>query len=122
MPDLRKTWSALARDGFQRLYKAGPPSLKRAGNRFFLVLALPGDSGGLSIGISVSRKIARRAVKRNRIRRMIFESVRQMAPHIRPEFAVAILARPGAADLKKQQDAAGPLRELFTRAGLLEKP
>jgi len=57
---------------FKRAYSSG----KRLGNEFFTVNAQPNDLGCARLGMSIAARILRRAVDRNRLRRLIRESFR----------------------------------------------
>ena len=50
---------------------------KRVGGRFFTIHQLPNDAGMHRLGLAVSRKVSKRAVERNRIKRQIRESFRE---------------------------------------------
>lgn len=47
-------------------------------------------------GISISQKVSKRAVRRNRIKRQIRAGLRQFLPHISPGWDVAIVVKPKA--------------------------
>jgi ribonuclease P protein component len=57
---------------FKRAYAAG----KRLGNEFFTINAQPNGFTGPRLGMSIAARILRRAVDRNRLRRLIRESFR----------------------------------------------
>jgi ribonuclease P protein component len=57
---------------FKRAYAAG----KRLGNEFFTVNAQPNGLTCARLGMSIAARILRRAVDRNRLRRLIRESFR----------------------------------------------
>ena len=57
---------------FKRAYAAG----KRLGNEFFTVNAQANGLGCARLGMSIAARILRRAVDRNRVRRLIRESFR----------------------------------------------
>jgi len=58
---------------FDNVFKYGT----RASDSFFTVIARPNRRGSARLGIAVSKRTARRAVERNRIKRVIRESFRQ---------------------------------------------
>jgi len=57
---------------FKRAYSSG----KRLGNEFFTVNAQPNGLACARLGMSIAARILRRAVDRNRLRRLIRESFR----------------------------------------------
>ncbi len=62
------------------------------------VYALPNDRGQARLGLAISRKAARRAVDRNRIKRLVRETFR----HHRAELGamdLVVVARAGIAEL-----------------------
>jgi ribonuclease P protein component len=68
----------------------------RVGNRWVTLLAAPNDKGHPRLGLAISRKVARTAVARNRIKRVCRESFR----HRQSELAaldVVVLGRSGVA-------------------------
>jgi ribonuclease P protein component len=69
----------------------------RASSRFFLILALGNGMETSRLGTVVSKKVAKNAVNRNRIRRLIKESFRQECNLAGYDFVVVArsLAGPG---------------------------
>ena len=53
---------------------------------------------GPHFGISISRKVSKRAVVRNRIKRQLLAIIRQYLPKIDPAWQVAIVVRPSAVE------------------------
>ena len=60
------------------------------------------------IGISISLKVSKKAVVRNRIKRQIRAILRQLLPQISPGWHLVVVVRPGASEC----DYAQFLREL----------
>ena len=55
---------------------------KKAAQRAFVLQARPrGDDNAPRFGFTISKRVAAKAVERNRIRRRLKEAVRQVAPH-----------------------------------------
>lgn len=54
----------------------------RSRDRYFTVLARENTHGAPRLGLAISRKCARRAVDRNRIKRVVRESFRRAAPQL----------------------------------------
>ncbi|NET58940.1 MAG: ribonuclease P protein component [Symploca sp. SIO2E6] len=60
------------------------------------------------IGISISQKVSKKAVVRNRIKRQLRAALRQLLPQILPGWQLVVVVRPGA----QECDYAQFLREL----------
>jgi ribonuclease P protein component len=78
---------------FQRVFKQ---CRYRAGNRWMTVLATPNVLGSPRLGLAISRKVARTAVARNRIKRLVRESFRHNRELICP-LDIVVLGRSGIA-------------------------
>jgi len=101
---------------FERIFKHG----KRTASPLMALHVLAETEGVARLGLVVSRKVDKRAVGRNRIKRVVRESFRQMRSQLQPGGYV-LLARAGA----KQADNAQlrqTLERLFARAGVLQPP
>lgn len=89
----------LRRD-FQAVYHKG---IRRTG-RYLTLRGLPSSSpkdsnqGKLptQIGISISKKVSKKAVARNRIKRQILAILRQLLPRLLPGWQLVVVVRPGA--------------------------
>lgn len=90
--------TALTSRDFEQVFAHG----KRSSDRFFTVLVHPNGLPHVRLGMVVSRKVDKRATRRNRIRRLIRERVRLDSPTLHG-LDVVVLARrttvesPGAA-------------------------
>jgi len=101
---------------FERIFKQG----KRTASPLMALHVLRQDEGEARLGLVVSRKVDKRAVGRNRIKRVVREYFRQMRSQLAPG-AYVVLARTAA----KQADNAQlrqTLERLFARAGVLPPP
>lgn len=102
---------------FQRMLRDG----KRSHGRYFRLHVLPASDAvavGARLGITVSKRVDKRAVERNRIKRAVRESFRQIRCRL-PVGDYLLVAKPecrGVADL--QQDLAA----LWQRAASLNQP
>jgi len=67
----------------------------RSADRYFTVLSRAGSRGASRLGLAVAKKAARRAVDRNRIKRLAREAFRRCAASESLDFVV--FARPPAA-------------------------
>jgi len=75
---------------FKRVYAAG----KRLGNEYFTVNTQANGLAGARLGMSIAARIVRRAVDRNRVRRLIRESFRVNQPGL-PALDIVIGTRVG---------------------------
>jgi len=67
----------------------------------------------------VSKKIHKRAVKRNRIRRLLAESVRSFLTNIKPDFDIVFLTKKAIVDQGFDQ-IKNEVEKIFKKAKLLE--
>jgi ribonuclease P protein component len=100
----------LKKADFDRVFKQAAKS----GDRFFTVLYVPNDLGYARLGLAVSRKSARSAVVRNRIKRMIRENFR-LSQHDLPSLDIVVITRPQLA----QQDKTALLSSIKKHWGRL---
>ena len=68
---------------------------RRFGNGFFAVTVISNDKSGPRLGMAVALRVARTAVERNRIRRIVRESFR-VHQHTLPAVDIVVSARPKA--------------------------
>jgi len=85
-------------DDYQIVFK----NAKRFGNRCFTLLARKNDIGHPRLGLAVSKKCARKAVDRNRIKRIFRESFR-LHQHQLPSVDIIAMCKPGAILLDKKE-------------------
>lgn len=71
------------------------------------------------IGISISQKVSKRAVDRNRIKRQIRAIVRSMLPKLRPGWYLVIVVQPSAIECDYRQFLQ-ELEQLFTDAEVMD--
>ncbi|MBY4676576.1 ribonuclease P protein component [Marinobacterium arenosum] len=71
-------------------------------DQHILLLATPNGLSHPRIGFVISKKNVRRAVKRNRVRRIMRESFR-LNQHQLPAVDILVLARPGLGELEKDE-------------------
>ncbi len=69
----------------------------KSGDRYFTVLARANDLGYPRLGLAISRKVAKSAVARNRIKRVARESFRRSQPWL-GGLDYVVMGRAGAAD------------------------
>jgi len=100
--------------GFERVFKHG----RRTAAPQMALHVLADDEGGARLGLVVSRKVDKRAVGRNRIKRVVREYFRQRRPQLQPG-AYVILARAEARQADNAQ-LRHTLERLLARAGVLQ--
>ena len=76
---------------FQRVFAGAT----RVADRHFTILARPNGLGHPRLGLAVSRRTARRAVQRNRLRRLVRESFRRRQADL-PAVDLVVIAKPTA--------------------------
>jgi ribonuclease P protein component len=99
---------------FDAVYRRG----RSSANRHLVVYAFDRPAGEpdreVRLGLSVSRKVGG-AVERNRVKRVLRERFREIAPELREGVDLVVIARPGAAeyiDQRGSQALGERLREL----------
>lgn len=97
---------------FKRVYGTG----RSVADRLLVLYLLP-QSGELKLGISVSKKVSRGSVGRNRLKRLVKESFREIRPQILQGYHMIIIVRVAAKDAKYGQILLS-LSRLIKRAGL----
>ncbi len=76
---------------FRRVFEQA----ERSADRFFTVLGRPNGEEGARLGLAISKKVDKRAVGRNRIKRLVRESFRQHREQLQAVDLV-VMARPAA--------------------------
>lgn len=71
------------------------------------------------IGISISKKVSKGAVVRNRIKRQIRAALRQMLPHILPGWDLVIVVKP-TAQMCNYEEFLQQLEKLLAQAEVLD--
>ena len=107
MHDLPRSARLLDGKAFKRVFE----HRQAIGNAYFRVHYAPSEQPRL--GMAVSRRVHRRAVVRNRIRRQIRESFRLHRPTLRA-LDFVVLARPASAELDRK-DLRAALDQLWQR-------
>lgn len=77
------------------------------------------ESEGYScVGAIVPGKVAKTAVLRNKFRRIIYQGVRKIYPHVKPNLKIAVMAK-NAIMNENQETIDVSLKEAFLKAKLL---
>ena len=107
---LKKRWE------FQRAYQKG----SKYWNRYFVIYVFHTHFDNLRLGITVSKKVGK-SVQRNRVKRLIRESFRQLRPRIKVAYDIVVVGRTQACRLTCQE-AENRLSSLFRKASILNDP
>ena len=100
---------------FQKVYRRG----KYAATAFLVIYSINNNSDISKFGITTSRKVGN-SVKRNRMRRLIKENLRQLYDRIVKGFDIVIVARK-AETCANMEIIGKELRYLLHRLGLLDR-
>lgn len=95
------------------------PTKRYEGAFFNLVVGSRGSSTATTqFAFIVSTRVDKKAVIRNRVKRLLSEAVRPLLPRIRPGAEVLVFTKPTAAgkDLKEFQEEIG---KVFSKIGLI---
>lgn len=85
----------------------------RAGAKGLLILACKNEQNNPRLGLVVPKKVLKRAVWRNRIKRLVRESFRQSQDSL-PNADLVFLAKPGIGDLNNR-DLSATLNRLWAQ-------
>jgi len=86
----------------------------------FALLVLKRSEENLSqMGLVVSKKVARKASERNKIKRMIRLTLCQFVLQLKKGYALVLLAKPKIAGLKTR-DLVAEIKPVFKKAGIIE--
>lgn len=90
MPD--QSFGTLRRLGSAADFRHVFQRAERTSDRYFTVLARPSKAGRCRLGLAIARKNVRRAVDRNRIKRLVRESFRLRVSEL-PPLDIVVMAR-----------------------------
>ncbi|MBF2074982.1 MAG: ribonuclease P protein component [Synechococcales cyanobacterium C42_A2020_086] len=98
----RQEFNAVYQQGWRR----SSPHLTLRGMR--LAAASDAQAGGTllkptQIGISISQRVSKQAVVRNRIKRQLRAILRQLLPYMAPGWRLIVVVKPGAAQCGYEQ-------------------
>ncbi len=83
---------------FSRVFK----NPLRSSDRLLTILAKPNEIGHARLGLAISKKHAKRAVDRNRIKRLVRESFRLKLAQL-PAIDLVVMAKPATRNANNQQ-------------------
>ena len=105
------------RKDFAKVFSGGI----RLNTQIVTIVARPNGANHPRLGLAVSRRVARRAVIRNRLKRRIRESFRHHTERL-AGLDVVVLARPGAEKMDSKRFAGLLARQWERAAGLARHP
>jgi ribonuclease P protein component len=112
---LRKADKLKLKSDFEYVRNCG---VKYVGKGFLTVVAPPNGDTRVRCGVICSRKYSVLAVKRNRARRILFESFRLLKENIKP-CVIVLIPRQNMMNYKQQQ-AMAELQKALEKANVLE--
>ena len=93
------------------LFKTIVEKGKYSNTEHFSLKRAPSGGQEARIAVSVSKKISKKAVVRNKIRRRAYSALRGIIPSVRPGLYL-VSAKPGAGELKSEE-LKSELKQLF---------
>ncbi|MGB0446296.1 MAG: ribonuclease P protein component [Pseudomonadales bacterium] len=73
----------------------------KVSDQHLLILARPGQTSQSRLGLVIAKKHLKRAVDRNRVKRILRESFRTLEPPLEPAMDIVVLARKGLGEIEK---------------------
>ncbi len=110
---MQNTISLNRNEWFLKVYQKG----KKTYHKHFILYCLPNQTGMNRLGFKVGKKIAK-AVKRNRVRRLLKEGYRLLEPELKTGYDIVIVARPSCLSADTYLEVSGAVRDLMEKSGL----
>ncbi len=112
---MKKTISLTKNEQYLKVYRFG----QRSYHKFFTLYYLPNGNDYNRLGFRVGKKLAK-AVRRNRLRRLLRESYRLLEENIISGYDIIIAAREGSLEVNSYDDASKIVYQMFNRAKLIK--
>lgn len=112
---MKNTISLNRNEQYLNVYRLG----KRSYHKFFTLYYLPNGKDFNRLGFKVSKKLAK-AVRRNRLRRLLRESYRLLEDKIISGYDIIISAKEGSLDVNSYDDVSKIVYQMINRAELLK--
>jgi len=113
---MKQTISLNKNEQFLQVYKKG----KRTYHKHFTLHYLPNRSGINRLGIKAGKKLAK-AVRRNRVRRLIKESYRLLEPELVLGYDLIVVAKESCLSADSLAETMVALRHLLKHARLIQQ-
>ena len=113
---MKKTISLNRNEQFLSVYRNG----KRAYHKYFTMYYMPNKKDINRLGFKVSKKLAK-AVKRNRLRRLMRECYRLSEEQFSVGYDIILAAREGSLESDSFEEVSKIMDKLFLRSGIMQK-
>jgi ribonuclease P protein component len=109
------------RRAFQAIYHAGQRRSTAGLTLLFQPMPAGGEGIPSQVGLAVSKKVDKSAVRRNRLRRRLREAIRLLCPQLKPGYQLLFIPKPNLLTYKWPELQA-EVRYLLQKADLLASP
>ena len=113
---LKKEFRLRKQKDFENVFKRGVYSSEK----FLTLKVIKNELSFSRFGFVVSKKISKKAVERNRVKRLMSESIRLSQEKIKPGYDAVFISRVGMVG-KTFEETKKSVEKLLKRSGLLEK-
>ncbi len=112
---MKNTISLNRNEQYLKVYRLG----QRTYHKYFTLYYLPNGKEYNRLGFKVGKKLAK-AVRRNRLRRLLRESYRLLEEKILTGYDIIISAKDGSLDMNSYEDVSKIVYSMFNRAKLIK--